>query len=193
MLRFFLLFQKKFFHHSSFIIYHLSAASQRGMSSVYIIIFVIILTFAIMLSGGGGSLFTGNIASPVSPTPTTDPTAPTAGPTGSTITPSSSGVWNITGVFKGCNIDGFPKADIFSEGPTNGYIKLSVEDAGGYKQIATASFLAPRSTNKATLLKSLNFSTKPWRVELYSGGSISGESWSGGTLQKAYIGAPTGC
>lgn len=151
------------------------------------------LAFAIMLSGGSSSLFTGNVGSPAPPTPTPLLPAPT-GSASTSPTPSSVSIWSVTATLKGCNIDGFPKADIYSEGPMSGYLKLSVESTGGsYEQVATAAFTAPRSTNTATLLNSRGFNTKPWRVELFSGGSLSDANWSGGTLRKVYVGSPTGC
>lgn len=163
------------------------------MSSVYIIILITMLAFAIMLSGGSSSLFTGNVGSPAPPTPTPLLPAPT-GSASTSPTPSSVSIWSVTATLKGCNIDGFPKADIYSEGPMSGYLKLSVESTGGsYEQVATAAFTAPRSTNTATLLNSRGFNTKPWRVELFSGGSLSDANWSGGTLRKVYVGSPTGC
>ena len=145
-----------------------------------------VIIFAVLFAGGGGSLFTGNIASSITDTP--EPTE-TSTPTGTpTISP-----WDLKVTFLGCNVGGFPKAEILSTGSSNGYTKLLVERNGSLIEIASANFVSPKSKNVAALVNSDGFNTKPWKVELYSGGQQSGNTWTGGTLQKTYDGTATRC
>ncbi len=175
--------------------------SQRGQSSIYIVIVVMIVIFAVMFSGGGSSLFTGNVATSVTdtPEPTGDSTnsltsTPSVSTTITSLPSSANAAWSITSAFLGCSVNGFPRANIVSEGPQNGYIQLEVSNgAGGYDQVATARFIAPKSINTATLLSSIGFGTNAWRATLFSQGFELNGNWSGGTIQKVYNGNPTGC
>lgn len=167
------------------------ARQQRGNASVLIIIILIVL-FSVMLSGGSGSLTSGNIPSP-EPTKTDDDTP--AGPTTPPATPTPSTQWNISTTFLGCNVNGFPKAQIDSSGNENGYIVLEIDNgSGSFDYIASANFLSPASRSYAILHTSRGFGTKPWKVNLYSGGSKASDGkWSGGTLKSSANGNPTGC
>ena len=166
--------------------------SQRGMSSTYIIIFVIILTFAIMLSGGGASLFTGNIASPDIPTPTYDPSAVTPAPTS-----SSSAVtdWKITTSKRGCQTNPAGMLmEIIGEGLSSGYIAVNIEiTSGTFLATAFKEFTPSKQAYSYVVPNEKKYNTNKWKVEIYEGGTKSGDTFTGGTLKFSVIQDPTGC
>jgi len=156
------------------------------------IILIVLVIFSISIVSGADDFA-------FSPDPTGKPSptiSPTATPSAGTVTPTPANTsgWNIAVSFLGCDINGVPKAIINSTGSENGYINLEVSDtSGGSREIATANFLSPASINTATLLNSVGFNTKVWRVNLYSGGNLTNDKWSGGTLKATANGNPTGC
>lgn len=164
--------------------------SERGFMFVAIILIMLVIFSISIVSGAGNFAFSPDPTEKSSPS-----TGPTATPSAGTITPTPANTagWKITTTFLGCDINEFPKADINSTGSENGYIKLEISDVSGFREIATANFLSPVSKNTATLLNSLGFNTKAWRVSLYSGGSPTNNRWSGGNMQATVSGNPTGC
>lgn len=191
--------------HTSYFILHTSAASQRGQSSIYVVILLMIIIFAVMFSGGGASLFTGNVASTVTDAPSPSPeespslgisptSLPSLSPAASSPTIAPATGWSISVTFLGCNVNGYPKADIITAGNENGYISLEISNgSSGFTQVGTADFLYPKSKNTATLVNKNGYNLKPWRVTLFAGGVKVSNEWTGGILQKTYNGSPTNC
>lgn len=167
--------------------------SQAGQSSSFVIIILIVIIFAVMLAGGGASLFTGNEPSSVieSPTPTGD-SATTTTP-GLTVTPASG--WSINVSLSYCQLGRTPykTGAVTAEGPSDGYIKLEMNEGSNVLVSETQSFTHPKGSYSLTLGNDRGFDSHYWKVSVYSGGSSSGDDWTGGTFQKSYIGSPTGC
>lgn len=182
----------KFFLNSLFIIHNSKLSTQRGASTIYIVIIIIVIIFAVMFTGGPSSLLSGDLPSSVTNTPTPlEGSLPTTNPTQT----QTSG-WDIT-ITLATNCQqgkySYKEARVAITGQADGYITLEVND-NGYKQISTQKFTAPQGVYDPVILSNeFGFNINEWKIGLYSGGTFTNESWTGGTLQAEKSGSPTGC
>lgn len=167
-------------------------SSQKGQSTVYIIIVIIVIIFAVMLAGGGGSLFTGN-----EPSSVTDGPTPSGASNSSALTPTPDANWSVEVVEGTCQAgkSAYKQEDVTAKGSGSGYISLEIENpVGTWKTDVAISFTSPTETYTVKLDNATGYNTKNWRLRLFSGGSDTGGTWSGGG-EKAVskLGSPTGC
>lgn len=165
---------------------------QAGASTIYIVIIIVIIIFAVMFSGGTEHLLSGGTASIVTNTPT-----PPAGSTPtSSPTPTADPAWTIDVSLTACQQgkSPFKTANITAKGQNAGYIVLEIETSpGNWIQDSSASFAAPSQNFTADLPNDAGYNSKNWRLRLFSGGTQTGDSWSGGSFRTSYAGSATGC
>lgn len=180
---------------------------NKGQSSIYIVILVLVVIFAVMFSGGGESLLSGDRASTVTDTPepsqvadtTVTPTStqPTVTPTETQPTPTSVPGWSVSLSSSSCKLtsENTPYLDSNLEivGTSNGYVALEVTEGSITETITTLAFAPPSKNHKVYLHKAQGFSTNPWRVAVYEGGSQVNGQWQAGVEKASYTGDPTGC
>ncbi len=75
-------------------------------------------------------------------------------------------------------------------GKEKGYFGFGLKDQG---QLTSEFSTLPTQIEELSLSADDNFNTKPWQIKLFSGGSGSGHSFSGGTLQVTKDMDPTNC
>jgi len=163
--------------------------SQKGSIAFYILL-LIVLGFGVLLAGGGPSLLSGDTPSPVNatPTPTLVPGAPTPTPT---TVPST---WSISYALEPC-ANGERKGKALTKAESAGYMSLEISNGEIYVPIdtGTSAVLLPEGEHPIFLRNSKGFNSKPWRVALYSGGTLTDGQWTGGILEAERKGIATGC
>jgi hypothetical protein len=153
---------------------------------------------AVMLSGGGAFLLSGNLPSPVSPTPTpvggVDTTNPQASPSTS---PSPAEVWTLNVTPQECTTEAGEtkkKYDAIAQGQSGGYLSMEIQDSNGkYSVIATPNFVPQKTTYLFQALNSKGFNKQKWRINFFQGGNNNNGVWSGGILKATQNENPTGC
>lgn len=70
--------------------------------------------------------------------------------------------------------------NVSAGGPANGYVSLDLVQAGTTKNIASAGFISPSRIYTALIFPD----GKGRKLTLFEGGSLTGETWSGGTSKK---------
>lgn len=155
-----------------------------------IIILIIIILGAFLL---GGATYQGNdyvLPSSTSTTPGGSSSTPTETPT-----PTPKPEWSLSHTFLGCGNIHIPGAEILAHGNANGYMKIEIDNgSGGYDYYVGSEFTPPGRKYTVALLISEGFSTKQWRVRLFSGGSLQNGEWQGGNEKVLPDnGNPTGC
>lgn len=170
--------------------------SQSGFAFIAIILIMLVIFSISIVSGADDFAFSPDPTG--KPTPTTSPTAtPSAGtitPT-PTPTPDPSTGWSITYVINSCE-NGIAKGKVTATGPANGYMTLELQDSSGsYVTKSSEAFLSPDGPGPSdlTLNSSAGYNTRPWRLNLFEGGSGTRDNYSGGILRNTIQGAPTSC
>lgn len=157
----------------------------RGDSEIFVLVIVILGAF---LLAGGQLLFQSNADSGLS-----QPSANAGG--GAAATPPAAGA--ATDYIKvlssnGCdNTNHQGNSSIGVTAPAAGYISFGLKDAGSPQ--FTKSYTPPSQSMGLTLSNSDGFNTKPWQIQLFSGGTQNGTTWSGGTIAASKDMDPTGC
>ena len=168
---------------------------QKGFALVAII-FVVLVIFSIALVSGAVN-FEYSPDPTGKPTPSTSPTATPSAGTVPTATPDPSAGWSISFSHtpSDCIQETTPvlRGALTASGNSNGYVLVEVLVGGSPQTILTAAFTAPQMTADLNLSSKDGFSTNPWRLTLYEGGTQSGGRFSGGVQQAVYDGTPTGC
>lgn len=165
---------------------------NKGNASMLVIIGLVVV-FAIMLSGGAGSLTSGTTASAI-PSPTEAPLSTTTSPQ-----PTTAQAETITiQVNDQCETENgliLKKGTAFIKAPLDGYIQLQTEEvSGNFNTIDADSYISPEYSYNLSLRNSQGFNTKNWRVNIYSGGTKSNNTWTGGTLvSSSAMQSPTQC
>lgn len=180
--------------------------SQSGQSSIYIVIIIMVVIFAVMFVGGTESLSSGNEASPVSITPSAvadsgsaSPSAGSSSPTTTTTSPTASPTttvgWNVSFTKTLCLKETIPQQEgkITASGDQDGYVSIEVQNGESYVVVLTAEFKAPQVSYNTILSNKDGFNTKNWRMNIFSGGTRSGNQWINGNLKSTYSGTGTGC
>ncbi len=181
--------------------------SQSGQSSIYIVIIIMVVIFAVMFVGGTESLSSGNEASPVSITPSAvadsgsaSPSAGSSSPTTTTTTsptasPTTTVGWNVSFTKTLCLKETIPQQEgkITASGDQDGYVSIEVQNGESYVVVLTAEFKAPQVSYNTILSNKDGFNTKNWRMNIFSGGTRSGNQWINGNLKSTYSGTGTGC
>ena len=164
-----------------------------------------VVIFAVMFVGGTESLSSGNEASPVTITPTltvdSGSVSPAAGSTSPSVTtspttsPTTTVGWNVSFTKTLCLKETVPQQEgkITASGDQNGYVSIEVQNGESYVVVLTTEFKAPSASYNTILSNKDGFNTKMWRMNIFSGGTRSGNEWVNGTLRSTYSGAATGC
>lgn len=175
-----------------------------------------IVIFAVMLSGGGESLLSGDRASTVTDTPEPSPsttalasptaspsatlptTAPSVSPTGSQATPTSAPGWTVSLSGSVCKPvpnenTTFLESTLLTQGTSNGYFAIEIIENSVTEIVSTFAFSPPTMARRIFLHKDQGFSTNPWRIILYEGGTQINGQWQGGVERAFYPGVATGC
>jgi len=163
--------------------------SERGYAMVAIIL-VILVVFSIALVSGS-TTFESTPDSIV--IRKTSPTPPASGTTSPTPPPANTAGWKIT--VKNINCEGSrAKGYIDLNGVENGYSAIEIRKSdGSYEIIDSEEFKSPLTLVELTLEGSRGFSNSGWRFKLFSGGTKTDTTWTGGVERAVYNGSPTGC
>lgn len=156
--------------------------NSRGETEIFVLVVVILGAF---LLAGGQLLFQNNEDTSLS--------QPAAGGTnGGTTQPPAGSTDLIQVISQGCSANQ-GNATIAFKGASAGYISFGLTEAN--KTQFTKPYTPPVQSADLTLLNSDGFNTKPWQIQLFSGGTQdSTGKWSGGTSQAPTKDMPaTGC
>lgn len=148
-----------------------SKNSNQGNVGVFFIIALVVI-FAIMLSGGSGSLTSGNIASGITPLPTSENS--TLQPLPTTASPSASTQWTINYTNDGCidETTKFSKGILEISGDTDGTLAIQVQNGESFMTIITSPFTSPSKKYALTLSNTDGFNSNPWRITLNSNQNV---------------------
>ena len=168
-------------------------SSEQGFAMVAIIFIVLVIFSISIVSGADDFAFSPDPTG--KPSPTISPTATPSAGTVPTATPDPSAGWTISYTIDSCE-NGVAKGKVTATGPANGYMTLELQDAcGNYSIRSSEAFLPPDGPGPSdlTLNSSAGYNTRPWRLNLFEGGSGTRDNYSGGTLRNTIQGTPTGC
>jgi len=168
-----------------------TANPQSGFMFVAIILIVLVIFSISIVSGADDFAFSPDPTGKPSPT-----TSPTATPSAGTITPTpASTAWTVSYISEGCTQEIIPyqKGKLTSTGLSNGYITIEVINGSSSQRILSTQFSSPQTIYDLKLSNKDNFHNLTWRINLYEGGTGSGNNFTGGTLKASYNGSPTGC
>ena len=170
-----------------------TANHQSGFMFVAIILIVLVIFSISIVSGADDFAFSPDPTG--KPSPTTSPTATPSAGTVPTATPDPSAGWTVSYISEGCTQEIIPyqKGKLTSTGLSNGYITIEVINGSSSQRILSTQFNPPQTIYDMKLSNKDNFHNLTWRINLYEGGTGSGNNFTGGTLKASYNGSPTGC
>ena len=113
-------------------------------------------------------------------------------PTSSTPSTTSSSISVLIGA---CEEIKGPSAQIEATviGTESGYISVEIESGSSFQTVSTAKFSLSPTTYNILLQKIDGFTTKKWKVKLFSGGTAVGGIFSGGTERASSLNKPIPC
>lgn len=132
-------------------------------------------------------------------TTTPTPVGPTRTPTPTTGSESDDETWNLSYSKVGCENFGSgqegEKGTIVANGTLSGYISIEVNRNGSFSQTGSSVFVPLQNSYTIKLTNSEGFSSSPWRVRIFSGGSFNRDTknWSGGTFRALIDNDTTSC
>lgn len=162
--------------------------NQEGFSMV-IWVFLVVFIFSVLVVTGSFSL--DGTKSTYSAIPSDTPTV--SGAPKPSTSPAKTTDWSIDYELGSCE-KGAIEAIVTLKGTEIGYFTFDVKQSDGtYKNLGTRVFTPSTLKYKILLLNSTGVDKNTWQINLYSGGTVSGDDGSGGILKTIKEGNPTNC